>query len=199
MSTFGQKMGPLYSLDTSDFMAEQMQKITRVQELFDQQGLIYPIDTNKIKRLDTVGTNQFEQLKGTLDLSLNDGDSVIYSGDFNSYQKYVGLVDGIPDGLDVLFETDSNMIKAPCDAEVASVFTIPGAGKVIMLKQGSYRLVFSNVSEALVSKGDLISKGSLIGVVKNSKDANGFHVELWKSSEFETKRIPLYKEKWFKY
>ena len=54
-------------------------------------------------------------------------------------------------------------VRSVFDGEVSSVLTIPGAGKVIIIKHGNYRTVYSNLRECYVSVGTRVSTKQSIG------------------------------------
>jgi septal ring factor EnvC (AmiA/AmiB activator) len=54
-------------------------------------------------------------------------------------------------------------VRSVFDGEVSSVLTIPGAGKVIIIKHGNYRTVYSNLRECYVSVGTKVSTKQSIG------------------------------------
>lgn len=57
----------------------------------------------------------------------------------------------------------SAQVRAVFDGEVTSVLSIPGAGKVVIIKHGNYRTVYSNLQEAYVSVGTKVSTKQSIG------------------------------------
>jgi septal ring factor EnvC (AmiA/AmiB activator) len=54
-------------------------------------------------------------------------------------------------------------VRSVFEGEVSSVLTIPGAGKVIIIKHGNYRTVYSNLRECYVSVGTKVSTKQSIG------------------------------------
>lgn len=57
----------------------------------------------------------------------------------------------------------SSQVRAVFEGEVTSVLSIPGAGKVIIIKHGNYRTVYSNLQEAYVSNGSKVNTKQAIG------------------------------------
>jgi murein DD-endopeptidase MepM/ murein hydrolase activator NlpD len=49
------------------------------------------------------------------------------------------------------------------EGEVTSVLNIPGAGKVVIIKHGNYRTVYSNLQESYVKIGSKVSTKQGIG------------------------------------
>jgi septal ring factor EnvC (AmiA/AmiB activator) len=57
----------------------------------------------------------------------------------------------------------SAQVRAVYEGEVTSVLSIPGAGKVVIIKHGNYRTVYSNLQESYVSVGNKVSTKQAIG------------------------------------
>ena len=65
-------------------------------------------------------------------------------------------------GIDI--STPKNaQVRAVFDGEVTSILNIPGAGKVVILKHGNYRTVYSNLKDVYVTKGDKVGTKKVIG------------------------------------
>ena len=71
-------------------------------------------------------------------------------------------------------------IRAVFEGEVTSVLNIPGAGKVVILKHGNYRTVYSNLQSTNVSVGDKVDTKEIIGslLVKDGKSLSVLHFEI---------------------
>jgi murein hydrolase activator len=63
-------------------------------------------------------------------------------------------------------------VRAVFDGEVTSVLSIPGAGKVVIIKHGNYRTVYSNLQEAYVSVGTKVSTKQSIGALLPDPEGN---------------------------
>lgn len=61
-------------------------------------------------------------------------------------------------------------VRAVFDGEVTSVLNIPGAGKVVIIKHGSYRTVYSNLQEAYVTVGTKVTTKQAIGALLPDSD-----------------------------
>jgi murein hydrolase activator len=74
----------------------------------------------------------------------------------------------------------SSQVRAVFEGEVSSVLSIPGAGKVVIIKHGSYRTVYSNLSEVYVSVGSKISTKQAIGslLVSDGESLSTAHFEI---------------------
>ncbi len=57
----------------------------------------------------------------------------------------------------------SSQVRAVFEGEVTSVFNIAGAGKVVIVKHGAYRTVYSNLQEVFVSVGSKVTTKQAIG------------------------------------
>jgi murein DD-endopeptidase MepM/ murein hydrolase activator NlpD len=71
-------------------------------------------------------------------------------------------------------------IRAVFEGEVTSVLNIPGAGKVVILKHGNYRTVYSNLQNTYVKVGDKVSTKQGIGslFVKPDYSVSVLHFEV---------------------
>ncbi len=65
-------------------------------------------------------------------------------------------------GIDISTHQNSN-IRVVFDGEVTSVLSIPGAGKIIIIKHGNYRTVYSNLQEVYVNVGTKVKTKQTIG------------------------------------
>lgn len=65
-------------------------------------------------------------------------------------------------GIDI--STPKNaQVRAVFDGEVTSVLSIPGAGKVVIIKHGNYRTVYTNLKDTYVSVGTKVTTKKVIG------------------------------------
>jgi len=65
-------------------------------------------------------------------------------------------------GVDIS-TTKNATVRSVFEGEVSSILTIPGAGKVIIIKHGNYRTVYSNLRDCYVSIGSKVSTKQSIG------------------------------------
>jgi septal ring factor EnvC (AmiA/AmiB activator) len=76
----------------------------------------------------------------------------------------------------------SAQVRSVYEGEVTSVLSIPGAGKVVIIKHGNYRTVYSNLQEAYVSVGSKVntkqSIGSLLAIEGESLSVAHFEIHL---------------------
>lgn len=67
-------------------------------------------------------------------------------------------------GVDITTHKNAN-IRAVFEGEVTSVLSIPGAGKVVIIKHGNYRTVYSNLKEVYVSAGSKVTTKQAVGAL----------------------------------
>lgn len=74
----------------------------------------------------------------------------------------------------------SAKVRAVFEGEVTSVLNIPGAGKVVIIKHGNYRTVYTNLQEAYVSAGSKVSTKQAIGslIVTSESSVSVAHFEI---------------------
>lgn len=93
-------------------------------------------------------------------------------------------------GIDI--STPKNaVIRAVFDGEVTSVITIPGAGKVVIVKHGNYRTVYANIQDAYVTKGTVVTTKMPLGSLLPASEANisVAHFEIHEVSGNEVKKL----------
>jgi murein hydrolase activator len=59
----------------------------------------------------------------------------------------------------------SAQVRAVFEGEVTSVLNIPGAGKVVIIKHGNYRTVYTNLQDTYVSAGSKVKTKQSIGAL----------------------------------
>ncbi len=65
-------------------------------------------------------------------------------------------------GIDISSPKNSQ-VRAVFEGEVTSVLSIPGAGKVVIIKHGNYRTVYSNLQDVNVGVGSKVKTKQSIG------------------------------------
>lgn len=80
-------------------------------------------------------------------------------------------------GIDISCSGGSN-VRAIFNGEVSSIFSISGAGKVIIIKHGNYRSVYSNIKESYVSVGVKVSVRQNIGSLIKEGNISICHFEI---------------------
>lgn len=74
-------------------------------------------------------------------------------------------------GIDISAPKNAQ-IRAVFEGEVTSVLSIPGAGKVVIIKHGNYRTVYSNLNETYVKTGQKVTTKKLIGSLLTTNNQN---------------------------
>jgi murein DD-endopeptidase MepM/ murein hydrolase activator NlpD len=67
-------------------------------------------------------------------------------------------------GIDITTSKGAS-VRTVFEGEVTSVISIPGAGKVVIIKHGNYRTVYSNLKEVYVSVGSKVKTKQAIGAL----------------------------------
>lgn len=82
-------------------------------------------------------------------------------------------------GIDISAPKNSQ-VRAVFEGEVTSVLNIPGAGKVVIIKHGNYRTVYTNLQDTYVKTGDKVSTKKVIGslLVKDKASTSVAHFEI---------------------
>ncbi len=82
-------------------------------------------------------------------------------------------------GIDITSPKNAQ-VRAVFDGEVTSVLSIPGAGKVVIIKHGNYRTVYSNLKDTYVSVGTKVTTKKVIGslLTKDKQNMSVAHFEI---------------------
>ncbi len=90
-------------------------------------------------------------------------------------------------GIDITTEMGAD-VRCVFEGTVSSVFTIPGAGKVVMVSHGNFRTVYANLQEVYVSKGDKLQTKEKVGKLLPALNGkiSECHFEIWKISSAGT-------------
>ncbi|MCF1716648.1 peptidoglycan DD-metalloendopeptidase family protein [Flavihumibacter sp. RY-1] len=125
-------------------------------------------DVMEIREEIKLASNIFEKNQGGLPWPVNSRRITMKFG----RNKYEGLnVDYENEGITIEAEANSS-IKAVFDGEVSAIFTI-GSVQAVILKHGKYFTTYSNLSRVLVSKGDKVKTGQLIGRLEEKEGGRG--------------------------
>lgn len=102
----------------------------------------------------------FEANKGRLPLPVASG---AITGKYGK-QAHPFLKDVFTNNNGVDITTSKNaQVRAVYEGEVTSIFTMPGIGKIVIIKHGNYRTAYSNLQETFVSIGTKVSTKQAIG------------------------------------
>ncbi|MCJ8289241.1 MAG: peptidoglycan DD-metalloendopeptidase family protein [Crocinitomicaceae bacterium] len=82
-------------------------------------------------------------------------------------------------GIDISAPLNAQ-VRAVFDGEVTSVLNIPGAGKVVIIKHGNYRTVYSNLQDTYVKSGSKVTTKKVIGslLAKSGETISVVHFEV---------------------
>lgn len=124
----------------------------------------------------------FEKNRGKLPWPVERGVITQKFGD-NPHPVLAGIM--VPNNGVNIATNQNAQIRAVFDGTVSGVFSIPGAGKNVIINHGGYRSVYSNLKEVFVSKGQTISAKEAIGLVLTDEvdGKTEAHIEIWKVSE----------------
>lgn len=107
----------------------------------------------------------FESNRGRLAWPVGNG-SITERYGVNAHPTLKGVTTN-NNGIDITCSKGST-VRAVFEGEVTSVFSITGAGKVVIIKHGSYRTVYSNLQETYVKAGSQVSTKQSIGVLQEA-------------------------------
>ncbi len=136
----------------------------------DSKDLLASNDVNLL------GKN-FAANKGRLPWPVDDG-TITQNYGKNAHPTLKGVYTQ-NNGVDISTHKSAN-VHAVYKGEVTSVINIPGAGKVVIIKHGEYRSVYSNLQDVYVTKGDQINTRSPLGSLlpNNSGSVSVAHFEI---------------------
>ncbi len=111
----------------------------------------------------------FENNKGTLPWPVNKG--TITEGFGKNAHPTLDNVYTNNSGIDIS-APKSAQVRAVFEGEVTSVLNIPGAGKVVIIKHGNYRTVYTNLQNTYVTAGTKVSTKQSIGSLMVSPNSS---------------------------
>jgi septal ring factor EnvC (AmiA/AmiB activator) len=111
----------------------------------------------------------FETNKGKLPLPVVSG---AITGNYGR-QNHPFLKDVVTNnnGIDITTSKHAQ-VRAIFEGEVSSVFSMPGIGKIVIIKHGNYRSVYSNLQEVYVTTGTKVSTKQAIGSLNTPDGEN---------------------------
>jgi septal ring factor EnvC (AmiA/AmiB activator) len=139
----------------------------------------------------TIAGKNFESNKGGLPSPVSNGTITSRFGR-NAHPTLRDVYEN-NNGIDVSCSAGST-VRAVYDGEVSSVFSIAGAGKVVIIKHGNYRSVYSNLSSVSVSVGQEVSSKQSIGTLITEGNISTLHFEIHSVSGINT--TPLNPSVW---
>ncbi len=117
----------------------------------------------------------FQLSKGLLPWPVNSG-SITEKYGKNPHPTLNGVVTN-NNGIDITCSIGSN-VRAIFGGEVSSIFSIQGAGKVIIVKHGNYRSVYSNIKDTYVKIGAKVATKQNIGSLIQEGNISICHFEI---------------------
>jgi septal ring factor EnvC (AmiA/AmiB activator) len=123
----------------------------------------------------SVAGKNFESNKGRLPAPVSSG-SIVESFGRNAHPTLPDVFTN-NNGVDYACSKGAN-VRAIFEGEVTSVFSITGAGKVVIIKHGNYRSVYSNLKETYVSIGSKVSAKQAIGSLMIDGNVSVCHFEI---------------------
>jgi septal ring factor EnvC (AmiA/AmiB activator) len=139
----------------------------------------------------TIAGKNFESNKGGLPSPVSNGTITSRFGR-NAHPTLRDVYEN-NNGIDISCSAGST-VRAVYDGEVSSVFSIAGAGKVVIIKHGNYRSVYSNLSAVSVSVGQEVSSKQSIGTLITEGNISTLHFEIHSVSGINT--TPLNPSVW---
>jgi len=94
-----------------------------------------------------------------------------------NYHPTLSGVEWNNNGIDITCNRGSR-VRAVFEGEVTTVFSVPGAGKVVIIKHGAYRTVYGNLAETYVSVGSKVNTKQAIGSLLNDGGVSICHFEV---------------------
>ncbi len=117
----------------------------------------------------------FQVNKGLLPWPVNRG-SITEKYGKNPHPTLNGVITN-NNGIDITCSIGSN-VRAVFGGEVSSIFNIPGAGKVVIVKHGNYRTVYSNIKETYLKIGSKVVTKQNIGSLIQEGNISICHFEI---------------------
>lgn len=117
----------------------------------------------------------FESNRGRLPSPVDNGSITERFG--INYHPTLSGVQWNNNGIDITCNKGSR-VRAVFEGEVTTVFSVPGAGKVVIIKHGAYRTVYGNLAETFVSVGSKVSTKQAIGTLLNDGGISVCHFEV---------------------
>ena len=139
----------------------------------------------------TIAGKNFESNKGGLPSPVSNGTITSRFGR-NAHPTLKDVYEN-NNGIDISCSAGST-VRAVYEGEVSSVFSIAGAGKVVIIKHGNYRSVYSNLSSVSVSVGQEVSSKQSIGTLITEGNISTLHFEIHSVSGINT--TPLNPSVW---
>lgn len=135
---------------------------------------------------EVLNSKNFIQNKGKLPWPVERG--VITSSFGTHAHPVLKGIEVTNNGIDIATESQS-MVRSLFSGEVSGIIEIPGQGLAVVLKHGSYRTVYSNLKEVMVSKGQMVDTKQNLGVIITSDGRSEAHLEIWQVTSDGMKKL----------
>ena len=143
------------------------------KELNNEENIVFTAYVEPKESI-ALGKN-FQLSKGLLPWPVNSG-SITEKYGKNPHPTLNGVVTN-NNGIDITCSIGSN-VRAVFGGEVSSIFSIQGAGKVIIVKHGNYRSVYSNIKDTYVKIGAKVATKQNIGSLIQEGNLSICHFEI---------------------
>lgn len=122
-------------------------------------------------------SRSFEGNKGKLPWPVEKG-SILEGFGKNEHPTLTGVYTN-NNGIDISAAKNAQ-VRTVFEGEVTSILNIPGAGKVVIIKHGNYRTVYSNLYNVYVEKGSKVNTKQVIGslLTKEGQNTSVAHFEV---------------------
>ena len=117
----------------------------------------------------------FETNRGRLPWPVDNGSVTEKFG--RNYHPTLSGIEWNNNGIDITCNKGSR-VRAVFEGEVTTVFSVQGAGKVVIVKHGAYRTVYGNLAETFVGVGSKVSTKQAIGTLLNDDGVSVCHFEV---------------------
>lgn len=126
-------------------------------------------------------TNNFSGNRGSLPWPVEQGSISSRFGE-HPHKELKGIMIK-NNGVDIQ-TTKNASARSIFEGTVSGVISIPGSGKAVIIRHGSFLSVYSNLSSVSVSTGDKVSTKQKIGTVglNSEEDRGEIHLEIWQNT-----------------
>lgn len=125
-------------------------------------------------------SDNFEGNKGTLPWPVQQGRITLGYG--RHPHPVLEKVEINNNGVDITTSRDA-YARSVFDGEVTGISSVPGVGKIVIVRHGQYLSMYVRLSESYVKVGDKVKTKQNIGKVgyNDDEEATILHLEIWKS------------------
>ncbi|NQV03489.1 MAG: peptidoglycan DD-metalloendopeptidase family protein [Bacteroidia bacterium] len=158
----------LSALRTKQKAIQKLQK--EIERILAEEARERAADVNRdasVKAAEMRLSSNFAANKGRLPWPTNQG---VVTSTFGEHQhpvlKYVKVNNN---GIDIMVSQNAP-VKAVFNGVVSKVLSIPNLNNVVMLRHGDYLTVYSNLEEVMVTNGQAVVTGQVIGKTHYDQD-----------------------------